>query len=58
MDDLSLETFKIRLDQALRNLIELVGVPVDCRGVGLEDLWESHPTQNNSVIFPPYILVI
>ena len=35
VDPLSLKTLKVRLDQALRNLIELVGVPVDCRGVGL-----------------------
>ena len=33
----SLETFKVRLDGALRNLIKLL-VPVHCRGVELDGL--------------------
>jgi len=36
LDALSLETFKVRLDGALSNLIELhVSLSVDCRGVGV-----------------------
>jgi len=38
VDAPSLKMFKIRLDQALSNLMEAVGVPVHCRGFGPDDL--------------------
>jgi len=38
VDAPSPETFKIRLDGALSNLILVVDVPPHCRGVGLDDL--------------------
>ena len=37
VDAPTLETFKVRLDQALGNLISC-GDPVHCRGVGLDGL--------------------
>ena len=38
VDAPSLETFKVRLDRALSNLVRVEDVPVHCRGVGLGDL--------------------
>jgi len=31
------ETFKVRLDEALSNLLLIADVPAHCRGVGLDD---------------------
>lgn len=38
VDDPFLEMLKVRLDEALRNLIKLWDVPVHCRRVGPDDL--------------------
>lgn len=35
----ALETFKVKLNVALSNLIEMKHVPVPCRKVKLDDLW-------------------
>jgi len=40
----SLEALKVRLDGAL-NTDGAVGVPVYCRGVGLDGVWGALPTQ-------------
>ena len=42
VDALSLKTSKVRLDNAVGNLV--CGVPVDCIGVGLDGLQRSLPT--------------
>jgi len=34
----SLETFKVRLDRSLSNLVCLKNVPAHCEGAGLDDL--------------------
>ena len=38
VDAPSLETFKVRLDGSLSNLILFEDVPGHCRGVGVDDL--------------------